>query len=388
MQHSRIKALAAVAALGLAVAPAAHGGIVVYEDEESGKEVEIGGRIQIQYFMDDPEDGDSSDDFFFRRVRPEFEASINENWASKVQLEVGGAEDGDEVDLKDVYFQYKGWENATLTLGNSNPTFSRELLTSSKEQQLVERTFVGDHNYGVLDRFLGAKLNGDQADGKFHWGISAGVASMDPDVTRLDLDTPVNRNSDFNDGLTLSGSLDFFPMGEIDFSQGDLDHGPTRLGFRVSGYNWSNDDDNNTYTEDGVSLDEEKADIDSATGLELSLAFRSNGWSIDAQANQIDGETVVSDFTGGLFVNGETTLDSYSVEGGYVFADRFEIVAGYDSLDSDGYEDSWNRTSVGFNTFFEQHNAKMQLTYQMGENVDGVSGVDADNLYVQFQYAF
>lgn len=388
MQHSRIRAVAAIAVFGLALAPAARAGIVVYQDEEKGQEVEIGGRIQIQYFVDDPDDGDSTDDFFFRRVRPEFEASINENWASKVQLEVGEAADGDELKLKDVYFQYKGWENMTLTMGNQNPPYSRELITTSKEQQLVERTFVGDHNYGVLDRFLAFKLDGSQADGKFQWGAAAGVASMDPDVTRLDLDTPVNRNGDFNDGLTLSGSLDFFPMGEIDFTQGDLDHGPTRLGLRVSGYNWSNDDDNNTYTEGGVSLDEEKADIDSATGLEVSVALRSNGWSVDAQANQIDGETVVSDFTGGLFENGETTLDVYAIEGGYAFGDRFEIVAGYDSLDADGYQDAWTRTSVGFNTFFEKQKAKMQVSYQMGENIDGVSEVDGNNLYVQFQYAF
>lgn len=388
MQHSRIGTLAAIVALGLTLVPAAHAGIVVYEDEESGKKVEIGGRFQIQYLMEDPNEGDSTDDLFFRRVRPEIKAQFNDKWSSKFQLDVGKAEDGNEVAIKDAFFQYKGAEGVTLTFGNQKPPSSRELLTSSKEQQLVERTFIGDHNYGVLDRMLGVKLDGDGADGKFGWALMGGAAEVDPDASKLDWDTPVNRNGDFNQGWALAAGIDFAPMGEVDFSQGDLERGSTKFGARVHGYTWSNDGDNDTYTEDGISIDEGKVDIDSATGLGVDLAFRSNGLSIDAGYMTVDADTVPTDFTGGLYQNGETSLDILAVEGGFAFSEHFEIVAGYDSLDADNYEDSWDRTSFGFNTFFEKHKAKLQLTYQMGENVDGISGVDADTVYAQLQYAF
>lgn len=375
------------AAVALTV-PAAHAGIVIYD--EDGKVVEFGGRIQIQYYSEDPDGGESSDDVFFRRLRPEFEAQINERWMGKVQLEVGEAEDENELKLKDAYARYMGWKNVTLTLGNVLPPYSRELKTTSKEQQLIERTFVGDHNYGVLDRFLAVLLDGEQADGKFQWALAGGWASVDPEATRLDLDTPVNRNGDFNDGLTLSGSLDFFPLGEVDFKQGDLDHGPTRWGFRISGYSWENDDDNNTYTDPttGLSISETKADIDSATGLEASLALRSHGWSFDAQYNQIEGDTVDPTFTGGLYRAGSTTLDAYAIEGGYAFNDKVELVAGYDSLDADNYADAWTRTGFGLNWFFEKQKAKVQFTYLIGENVDGVPGADANETFVQFQYAW
>ncbi|MGH9382247.1 MAG: porin [Thermoanaerobaculia bacterium] len=388
MQLPRTKTVVAILALGLALAPAAHAGIIVYEDEESGQKVEIGGRIHIQYHLEDPDGGDSTDELFFRRVRPEFNASINEDWDSRVQLEVGEAEDDNELSLRDVYVVYKGWEGVTLTMGNQKPPASREFLTSSNEQQLVERTFVGDHNYGDLDRVLAAQLKGKPADGKLQWAVAAGSASIDPDASRLDFDTPVNRNSDFNEGWVLAAGLDFFPMGEVKFSQGDLERGDTRVGFRIYGSTWSNDGDNDTYTEDGVSIDEGKVDIDSVTGFGGGIALRSHGLSVDAEYRQADADTVPGDFTGGLYRFGETTLDAYALEGGYAFSERFEIVAGYSSLDADNYEDSWNATSVGFNTFFEQHKAKLQLTYQMGENVDGISGVDADDLFLQLQYAF
>ena len=56
--------------------------------------------------------------------------------------------------------KYSGFDAMDITVGNTNFCFSRELLTSSKNQQLVERTFVGDHNYGTPDRQAGIHLQG------------------------------------------------------------------------------------------------------------------------------------------------------------------------------------------------------------------------------------
>lgn len=95
---------------------------------------------------------------------------------------MGKAEGENEIAVKDAYFQYKGLDNVKVTVGNANFPFSREFLTSSKYQQLVERTFVGDHNYGTPDRNVGVHLTGNSESKEITWGASGAIASIDPDV--------------------------------------------------------------------------------------------------------------------------------------------------------------------------------------------------------------
>jgi phosphate-selective porin len=196
-------------------------GIKIYEKDD--KYVKVGGRIQLQYHHEDPDEGSSSDDLFFRRLRPYIEGSIHKDWKGKFQFDYGKAEDDNEVAVKDAYMQYKGFSNMKVTVGNANFPFSRELLTSSKKQQLVERTFVGDHNYGTPDRNVGVHLSGHAMDmKKLTWGASVSYAMIDPDNKKLDFDTPANKKSDFNEGWMFGGRVDFHPFGMLKFSQGDF----------------------------------------------------------------------------------------------------------------------------------------------------------------------
>jgi hypothetical protein len=52
------------------------------------------------------------------------------------------------------------------------------------------------------------------------------------------------------------------------------------------------------------------------------------------------------------------------------------------------HETEWTRTSIGANYFIDKHRIKYQVTYRMGENVDGEAGNDLDELFVQAQYVF
>ena len=132
-----------------------------------------------------------------------------------------------------------------------------------------------------------------------------------------------------------------------------------------------------------------KVDLDDATGFELSGGVRTHGFSADVQLNRISGDTVDSDFTGGLYRDGSTDLDQFSLVSGYmVVRDRLEITAGWQSQDADNYEEAWERTSVGLNYFWYQYKVRAQLTYQKGENVNGVRGQDGDTLFVQMQFVF
>ncbi len=132
----------------------------------------------------------------------------------------------------------------------------------------------------------------------------------------------------------------------------------------------------------------EDFDADSVTGLEVSGAFRAAGFSIDAQYNSFDAETVNNGFTGGLYTDGTTSLTNASVEGGYMINNTIEVVAGYETQYADGYATSWDRKSVGVNWFINKHDTKVQLTYRMGENLKGVENEDKDELFLQTQFVF
>ena len=378
---------AVVVTAGLAcvslVVPLAQAGGTVYKGD-NGEYVKIGGRRQLQYHHDDPNTGSSSDDVIFRRLRPYVEGSLHPDWKGKFQLDYGKAEDDNEVAIKDAYMQYKGYDNMKVTFGNANFPFSREFLTSSKKQQLVERTFVGDHNYGTPDRNIGLHLTGNSADKKITWGASATSASIDPDNSKLDFDTPVNEKGDWNEGWMVGGRVDFHPFGLLKFSQGDF-KGETKATIGVAAFTWSNDDDNNTNAPGCTS----KCDVDSVTGYEVSGAFRIGGFSVDAQYNMFDAETTESGISNGIYVNGDTELENWAIEGGYmVVPNKFEIVAGYQSQDADGYATEWTRTSLGANYFIKKHDIKIQASWRMNEDVDGTSGNDLDEFFLQTQYVF
>ncbi len=386
MQKKRLAMAVAMTVLGGFGTSALAGGVTVYKKE--GKYVKLGGRIQLQYHYQDPSSGSSTDEVFFRRLRPYIEGSLHPDWKGKFQFDLGKAEGTNEVAIKDAYMQYKGFENMKVTVGNANFPFSREFLTSSKKQQLVERTFVGDHNYGTPDRNVGLHLTGHNGDKTLTWGASLAAADIDPDAKKLDFDTPVNRNDDFNQGWIIGGRVDYHPFGYLKFSQGDF-KGDTKATIGVAAFAWNNDDDNNTHTAGGVSTSASKADVDKVTGFEISGAFHSAGFSVDAEYNRFDVDTVDGGFTGGIYRNGSTTLENWSIEGGYmIMPAKLELVLGYQSQDADNYQDAWTRTSLGLNWFLHKHDVKVQLSYRMGENLKGVSGDDEDELFLQAQYVF
>ncbi len=375
-------------ALAASLAPPADGGVVVYEKD--GKKIEIGARIQLQYLRTDPDGDEATDTTFFRRLRPYIAGSVTENWWGKIQFDLGKSIDGNEVAIKDAYMQYKGWKNMKLTIGNSKTPFSREFLASSKRQQTVERGFVGDHNFGTPDRQLGFKLEGNNDSKKVTWAFALGAEQHDPDVRKMDFDTPVNNAADWNEGIVIAGRIDFHPRGFMKFDQGDFHSDETKFNFSLAAFSWENDGDNNTRTAaNGRSTSSSKADLDGAEGFEISAGLRGKGVSIDAEYHLVSGDTVDSTFTGGLYRNGSTDLDKFQVEGGYIFqGNRFELAGKWEMIDADNYQDAWEATEVGLNYFWNKHKAKVQLTYRMGENVFGVRGSDRDRTFLQFQYVF
>ncbi len=370
----------------IAVSQAMAAGIAVYD--EGDKFLKFGGRIQLQYHREDPENGEASDTMFFRALRAYLEGSVHKDWRGKIQWEMGKASGDNEIALKDVYLQYKGFPGMELTIGNSKAPFSREFLISSEKQQLVERTFVGDHDFGSPDRMLGVRLDGHAGDKKVTYSLAVGNENIDPDAKKLDFDSAANGEKDWNEGWIVAGRVDFHPFGPVDLSQGDFKR-EKKASIGVSAFSWHNDGDNDTHTVGGVTNSVDTPDVDSVTGVGVSGALRGAGVSVDVQYNRFDAETVDPAVTSGLYEAGETTLTNVAIEGGYmVIPSRLELVAGYEKQDADNYAAPWNRTSFGFNTFLAEHDIKLQTTYRKGENLNGKKGEDQDELFIQMQYVF
>ncbi len=366
---------------------AAHAsGITLYKQD--GQFAKLGGRIQMQYHQKD-----DKDKIFLRRFRLYVEGSLYKDWKGKFQWEMGKAKEDDEFALKSAYFQYTGFGGGKIHVGNSKSGFSREWMISSKKQQLIERSFVGDPNYGIPGYMLGVRFDGYAADKRVTYILSAGSMSLDPDDGKLDFDTPVNDRGDWNQGWAVAGRLDYHPFGYQSMSQGDL-KGKQGLTLGLGAFSWSNDGDNNKYIKnpkDGM------ADVDSANGVEISAGYRNAGFSVDAQYNLIKAGTVDGGYNGGIFKNGETTITQMALEGGYmVVPARLELVAGIQSMEADGYSEAWTRNSVGINWFLRGHDIKVQLSYRQGENLFGKDAddktlnvqKDKDELFLQAQYVF
>ncbi|MDH3629258.1 MAG: OprO/OprP family phosphate-selective porin [Acidobacteriota bacterium] len=385
-------ALVAAAMIIAGVTVPATAGIAVYDKD--GKKIEVGGRIQLQYRNADASGGGDFDEIFFRRLRPYIQGTVTEDWMGKIQFDFGKAEDSNEVALKDAYMQYLGWENHKITIGNSKTPFSREFLASSKRQQLVERSFTGDHNFGSPDRQLGIRLDGSALDKKITYAASLGTEEHDPAINRMDFDSPANAAADWNEGVVVAARLDYHPLGYMKFDQADFRSDEWKINFSVAAFNWSNDDDNNTYTDSGTGmvnatgLADGKVDLDSAEGLELSAGVRGMGFSADIEFQKISGDTVDPTFTGGLYANGKTDLDIIAVEAGYMVASNVEVVAGWDTFDADNFTASTDRTSLGLNWYWNKHKAKLQLTYRTWDSVTGVPGSDLDEVIAQAQFVF
>ena len=361
------------------------------DDGKKARKVDFGGQVQIQYASVEETDSGSTDRIFFRRLRPHLSGSVTEKWEGKIAFDLGKAVDGDEVAVKDAYMRYTGRNNLELTIGNSKTPFSREFLASSKRQQSMERGFVGDHNFGSPDRQLGFKLEGRDDKKKVAWAVALGGQHHDPDARKIDFDTPASRKSDWNEGLVVAARVDFHPRGFVGFGQGDFHTSGYKYNFSLAAYGWSNDGDNNSYTDPvtGTGVSSGKADLDRAEGVELSAGVRGHGLSVDAEYQVISADTVDPAFTGGVYLDGSTGLDKMQIEGGYMLrGNRVEIVGAWDSLDADNYETSWNAIEIGVNYFWDRHQVKVQLNYRMAENVFGVRGDDADTLLLQWQLLF
>jgi phosphate-selective porin OprO/OprP len=128
------------------------------KDKKETKRINISGYLMLGHDSFDSsflEDGDSSQSVSeIRRARLSFKTKLHDNWQTKLQLDFA---DGN-TELKDAYFQYKGWQWADFTLGKQKEAFGLEKLTSSRNSMMIERSIVTEAL--APGRSLGVSLSG------------------------------------------------------------------------------------------------------------------------------------------------------------------------------------------------------------------------------------
>jgi hypothetical protein len=336
--------------------------------------------------------GDTSHDrVIFRRAIVGVEAELSDRWMGELQADIAPVSLSERIEIRDAYLRYTGLapRGLTFTFGNQKLPFARSVLVSSARRGFVERPVTGERAYGASGRAIAFKVDGRDVDHLLLW--SAAVASVHhaPTSDQIRLDGLATSRADWNEGVMLVGRTEWHPRGFVPLEQGAFEVKKTIATIGGGAYYWVNDGDNNLFTVDGASTSHSAADLDRATGLELSGGVRAPRLSIDAELHRITGRTIDPAFTGGLYHAGRTRLIKSSIEAGYMLAPpHLELLGGVESLDVDAYDSvSW-RPAAGVNWYVYRHRLKFQFMQRETLNELGVRGVHGHATYVQAQIMF
>ncbi len=120
---------------------------------------QVGGRIMYDYNRAEENGVVDEDAFEARRTRLYVKGTVAKDWQFKTQYNTDGS------GVEDLYLRYTGFgKGAVVTVGNQQQPFGLELLTSSKDISVLERTaatelFTVGRAEGVV---LSGKFDGNQ----------------------------------------------------------------------------------------------------------------------------------------------------------------------------------------------------------------------------------
>lgn len=143
------------------------GGVNVTAGEYNFK---VGGRIMYDYNKSEKNGITDEDGFDLRRGRVYVSGNIAEDWAYKVQFNVDGS------GAEDLYLRYTGWgKAANVTVGKQKVPFGLELLESSKDISILERS-------ALTERYAEGRAEGVQVHGQLANNSTYGIALFARDV--------------------------------------------------------------------------------------------------------------------------------------------------------------------------------------------------------------
>lgn len=398
--------------LGLAgLARPADAGINVMEKNDSYLDMGMLLDIQARDVQNASPNMGIKDGVFFRRLRPFLYGAINKDWQGIIQLDFGNGFEGQDAksSIKWAYMEYLGIESnqqTSLKIGSFKPPFSREFLTLGPRLQQIERTSVGMNWHGTPDYLIGVGLDRMTPDRKMMYAVAAGSMSINPRSDRIFMQMPLNNTSSANnEGWMVAGRIDYYPWGEMPFNskplasenaynRGDFNHTQEwRLMLSGAAYSWWNNNNNNvsinTGNPNGNSGLITNQDVRSTYGFEASAGLRGFGFSGDIEYQYVHGNLLNQIFTGGLYENGTTGLNKFTVNGGYmVYKEQWEPTVTFSVLDASNYASVWTQTTFGINWFIRHYDIRVTANYSVNNNVSGVTGQWENVARIQSQFAW
>jgi hypothetical protein len=357
--------------------------------DEHGRWLDFGIIVQGEYLQNSPSSGQSTEYLFFRRLRPIVMGGLDNDWQAILMVDFGAGQNGNnyQTAIRWANFQYIGIEQSHLTFGSFKPWFSRELLTIGPHLQTIERSPVGNTNYGNPDYMIGAAWDQMLPDRKMVYYMSAGLEDHAQGVTQMQMKSPAYAPTNANQGWLITARVDYYLIGEmpydsrplhtpapIAYNRGDFHTDGWRAIVSAGAYGWWNDGNSNPYTVNGTSTSTTNADLDKAYGLEVSGGVRGYGFSADVEYQYVRGDLLVSSFTGGLYANGHTDLNKFSVTGGYMLPLDVELVAAWSAVDATGFKRALTETTLGVNWYVKKYAVRFSANYSFVNNNEGTPG--------------
>ena len=115
-------------------------------ESDSGFRWQLGARVHIDSAQFESDRTLFTDNTDVRRARLEFDARVAEDWRVAADYDVAGVVEG----WKNVYAQYRGFDEVRVTFGSQLVPFSMDELTGSNEMKFLERALPNALSPGIL----------------------------------------------------------------------------------------------------------------------------------------------------------------------------------------------------------------------------------------------
>ncbi len=140
--------------------------------------IKISGELMLDHDTFDAgyiEDGvDASALSELRRAQLSFKTTWIDDWKAKLKIDFAG----DDVEVKDAYLQYSGFDWANVTLGQHKEPFSLEKLSSSSDAIMIERSL--STTALAPGRSIGVSVNG--STDALNWQLGYFQEEDEPDT--------------------------------------------------------------------------------------------------------------------------------------------------------------------------------------------------------------
>ena len=284
----------------------------------------IGGRAQhdVTLVGNDGDGRVGSSEQQFRRARIYLSGTAWEQWDWKFQFDLEDADDN-STSIEDAYISYRGWDPASITVGQRKAPFSLSALTSSKYITFIERAAPTDlftaEAIGVGGRSPGITLENSGKNhtlaGGFYLMRQRGDANdtgeftdSAGDTVEVELGTDSISERNIDDGWGFSGRATWLPVNR---SGSHLVHAGASFGYK----HYPNETVNRFRVRPAVSEGDRIVDSDGAIAA-------NNFWGMNLEAASIWGPFAASaeyyygDFDGTGDV-GDTDMEGFYVQGSY-----------------------------------------------------------------------